>query len=212
MAHHNLRTVLRFEFVRTLKKKSFWITTLIVPVVIGIVFTLVAFSGTTASKSVSTQQRAAVAFTYLDDSGLISGKLGQDSGGTPVTDRRAAIDAVRTGSSDAFIYIPKSPDREAIQVYGQDLGRFESAKYNAVASRMLAAAVNEKVNSPELTALAAGKVSFTQTMFKDGKISGGIFTVIRPLIFLLVFYMVILFLGNQILNSTVEEKENRSPR
>ena len=209
MAHHNLRTVVRFEFLRTLKKKSFWITTLIVPVVIGIVFGLVAFSGNSASKSISAQQHATLAFTYLDDSGLISTKLGKDSGGTPVTDRQSAIDAVRTGASEAFIYVPKSPAREAVQVYGEDLGLFESGKYSAVATRMLAIAVKEKVNNPELTALAAGRVSFNETMFKDGKISGGIYAVIPPMLFLALFYLVILFLGNQILNSTVEEKENR---
>jgi ABC-2 type transport system permease protein len=209
MGHHNLRTVVRFEFLRTLKKKSFWITTLIVPVAIGIVFGLVSFSGASASKSVSAQQRAAIAFTYLDDSGLISDKLGTDSGGTPVTDRDAAIDAVRAGGSDAFIYIPKSPAREAVQVYGKDIGLFESGKYSAVATHMLAIAVKEKVNNPELTALAAGKASFSETMFKDGKTSGGIYAVIPPMLFLALFYLVILFLGNQILNSTVEEKENR---
>ena len=209
MAHHNLRTVIRFEFLRTLKKKSFWITTLIVPIAIGIVFGLVAFSGDTASKSASAQQNAPIAFSYLDDSGLISDKLGQDSGGTPVTDRQAAIDAVRTGASEAFIYVPASPAREEIEVYGKDLGLFESAKYSAVATRMIAVAVKEKVGSPDLTALAAGEISFTETMYKDGKVSGGIYAVIPPMLFLAAFYLVILFLGNQILNSTVEEKENR---
>lgn len=209
MGQHNLRTVVRFEFLRTLKKKSFWITTLIVPVAIGIVFSLVSFSGASASKSVSAQQRAPISFAYLDESGLISDKLGKESGGTRVTDRQAAIDAVRSGSSDAFIYVPRSPAHDKVQVYGKDLGLFESGKYSAVATRMLAVAVKEKVNNPELTALAAGKVSFTETMFKDGKTSGGIYTVIAPLAFLALFYLVILFLGNQILNSTVEEKENR---
>ncbi|WP_422758962.1 ABC transporter permease [Paenarthrobacter sp. C1] len=209
MGHHNLRTVVRFEFLRTLKKKSFWITTLIVPVAIGIVFSLVSFSGASASKSVSAQQRAPISFAYLDESGLISDKLGKESGGTRVTDLQAAIDAVRTGSSDAFIYVPRSPAHDKVQVYGKDLGLFESGKYSAVATRMLAVAVKEKVNNPELTALAAGKVSFTETMFKDGKTSGGIYAVIAPLAFLGLFYLVILFLGNQILNSTVEEKENR---
>jgi ABC-2 type transport system permease protein len=209
MAHHNLGAVVRFEFLRTLKKKSFWITTLIVPIVIGIVFGLVTFSGNTASKSASAQQHATIAFSYMDESGLISAKLGKDSGGTPVTDRQAAIDAVRTGTSEAFIYVPKSPAHEAVQVYGKDLGLFESNKYSAVATRMLAIAVKEKVNNPELTAMAAGRVSFSATMFKDGKVSDGIYAVIPPLLFLGLFYLVILFLGNQILNSTVEEKENR---
>lgn len=57
----------------------------------------------------SAQQEATISFLYLDDSGLVSQTLGTDSGGTAVTDREAAIDAVRAGDSEAFIYIPASP-------------------------------------------------------------------------------------------------------
>lgn len=209
MRHHNLRTVVRFEFLRTLKKKSFWFTTLMVPVVVGLVFALVAFSGSSASKSEAAQKNAGIAFQYMDDSGLITDSLGKDSGGTLVTDRAAAIESVRTGASEAFIYFPKFPAHEAIQVAGADLGMFENGKYSAVASGMLAKSVEERMRSADLVALASGQVSFDETMFKDGKPSGGFYSAIPPLLFLAVFYLVILFLGNQILNSTVEEKENR---
>jgi ABC-2 type transport system permease protein len=209
MARHNLRAVVRFEFLRTLKKKTFWATTLAVPVLMGIVFALVGFSGESASKSVSAQQDATVAFLYLDESGLVSGKLGKDSGGTPVTDRQAGIDAVRSGSSESFIYIPAAPSRDEIEVYGEDRGIFESGVYSAVATKMITSAVKDRIASPELTALAAGDVSYSETMFKDGQVSGGMLEAVPPLLFLALFYLAILFLGGQILNSTVEEKENR---
>ncbi|MET4144178.1 ABC transporter permease [Arthrobacter sp. UYCo732] len=209
MARHNLSTVVRFEFLRTLKKKSFWATTLIVPIVMGIVLGLVGFSGESTSKSVSAQQNAALSFQYLDESGLISEQLGKDSGGTLATERQGGIDAVRAGSSEAFIYIPADPARSAIEVYGEDRGMFESGIYSAVATKMLGTAVKERIGSQELTAMAAGRFSFSETMFKDGEVSGGFFAMIPPMLFLGLFYLVILFLGNQILNSTVEEKENR---
>lgn len=47
------------------------------------------------------------------------------------------------------------------------------------------------------------------TTFSDGVRSPGLNGVIPPLIFLLVIYLVIVLLGNQMLTSTVEEKENR---
>jgi ABC-2 type transport system permease protein len=47
------------------------------------------------------------------------------------------------------------------------------------------------------------------TTYKDGAVSGGINGVIPPLLFLAIFYVVILLLGNQMLTSTLEEKENR---
>lgn len=209
MAQHNLGAVVRFEFLRTLKKKTFWATTLAVPVLMGIVFALIGFSGESASKSVSAQQDAAVAFLYLDDSGLVPDALGEESGGTAISDRQAGIDAVRSGSSEAFIYIPASPSQDHIEVYGEDKGLFESGKYSAVATKMISAAVKDRIGSPELTALASGDVSYSETMFKDGAVSGGMLEAVPPLLFLALFYLAILFLGGQILNSTVEEKENR---
>jgi ABC-2 type transport system permease protein len=41
------------------------------------------------------------------------------------------------------------------------------------------------------------------------RVAGGFNSAIPPLLYLVIFYMVILLLGNQMLNSTLEEKENR---
>jgi ABC-type Na+ efflux pump permease subunit len=43
----------------------------------------------------------------------------------------------------------------------------------------------------------------------SGKTTGGIGVVIPPLLFLVIFYLLIAMLGNQMLSSTLEEKENR---
>ena len=44
---YNLRTVFSFEFIRTIKKKSFWIMSLLFPVIIGVVFAIEYFSNET---------------------------------------------------------------------------------------------------------------------------------------------------------------------
>ncbi len=46
MARHNLGTVVSFEVTRTLTKRRFWIATLIVPVVMGVVFGLICLANT----------------------------------------------------------------------------------------------------------------------------------------------------------------------
>lgn len=46
MAQHNLSTVISFEVVRTLTKRRFWISTLIVPIIGAIVIALVVLSNT----------------------------------------------------------------------------------------------------------------------------------------------------------------------
>jgi ABC-2 type transport system permease protein len=52
-------------------------------------------------------------------------------------------------------------------------------------------------------------VKFNSETFKDGKTAAGIGGVIPPLLFLMVFYISMILLSNLMLNSTLEEKENR---
>jgi len=73
----------------------------------------------------------------------------------------------------------------------------------------LVASAQGKIGDPTLTTLVQGRLPVDATTYKNGKISGDIGGVIPPLLFLVVFYLVILLLGNQMLNSTLEEKENR---
>jgi len=78
-----------------------------------------------------------------------------------------------------------------------------------VAKQILIAAAQQKISSPQLTALARGNVTIKSQTYRDGKVSGGLNAVIPPLLFLLIFYVSIILLGNQMLSSTLEEKENR---
>jgi ABC-2 type transport system permease protein len=58
-------------------------------------------------------------------------------------------------------------------------------------------------------AILRGETNTSTTTFKDGAVAPGFQGILPPLIFLAAFFVVIVFLGNQMLNSTLEEKENR---
>jgi ABC-2 type transport system permease protein len=47
---------------------------------------------------------------------------------------------------------------------------------------------------------------------QGGQLTGGFGSAIPPLMFLLIFYISIILLSNQMLNSTLEEKETGSPK
>ena len=86
---------------------------------------------------------------------------------------------------------------------------FENGKYEAVAKQLLNAAAQTQVDNPQLTAALAGAVNFESETYRDGKLSGGVGSVIPPMLFLVLFYVAMILLSNQMLNSTLEEKENR---
>ena len=209
MARHNLRTVVGFEVHRTLTKRRFWILTLIVPMAIGIVFGLMYVSNSSTNSSLNSQKNAKFTFSYTDASGQVNETLVRQFGGTKVTDGSQAIADVKAGKLDAYFAYPANPTEQIIQAYAVNTGIFENGKYGSVATQILRLSAQQRIGSPELAALAQGKVKVATTTYKDGKATGGFNGLIPPLFFLLIFYVVIILLGNQMLSSTLEEKENR---
>ena len=206
---HNLGTVLRFEFIRTINKRRFWVGILVVPLLVVVVFALVFVSGTSSDKSTKQQRNAHFSFQYTDASNLIDPVIVKKLGGYLSPNISAGALAVKTGKVDAFFAYPANPANESLQVFGADKGIFENGKYASVAQAILQSSVEEKIGSPVLTFISQGSVKTTTVTYKDGKITGGINSVIPAMLFLVIFYLVILLLGNQMLTSTLDEKENR---
>jgi ABC-2 type transport system permease protein len=209
MAQHNLRTVIGFEITRTLGKKRFWLATLLVPLVVGIVIALVALGNSSASSTADAQSEAQLAFTYTDESGYIDPDLAAAFGGEAAADSDVAIDAVRAGESDAHFVYPADPATDTTQVYGIDKGVFDNGEYEGVATQLLIVSVEGEIGDPTLAALAQGNVPVASTTFAGGEESAGFMGVIPPLLFLGLFFLVFMLLSNQMLTSTLEEKENR---
>ncbi|NTW28161.1 MAG: ABC transporter permease [Coriobacteriia bacterium] len=209
MARHNLSTVVSFEVTRTLTKRRFWITALIVPILLGVVIALVVLSNTTTTDQVNSQKNAKFTFAYTDASGYVDPDIAIAFGGSVVTDDAQAIADVRSGKLGAYFAYPSDPAKQPTKVYGADSGIFENGKYAAVATQLLVASAQTKIGDQTLTALAQGTFPVTSTTYEAGRESGGINEVIPPLAFLVIFYIVIVLLGNQMLTSLLEEKENR---
>lgn len=206
---HNLGTVVRFEFVRTVSKRRFWVGILVVPLLMVVVFSLVFFSGTSSDKSTQQQKDAHFSFQYLDASGLVDPAIIESLGGQLSSNNDAGVAAVKDGKFDAFFSYPVNPGKEAVKVYGVDKGIFENGKYASVAQAILQSSVEKKIGSPILTLISQGTVKTSTVTYKDGKITGGLNALIPAMLFLVIFYLVILLLGNQMLTSTLDEKENR---
>ncbi|MCL2515052.1 MAG: ABC transporter permease [Microbacteriaceae bacterium] len=209
MAASNLGTVVRFEVVRTLTKRRFWVATLFVPVLIGVVFALVTLSSRSTSTAADQQAQAHFAFEYSDASGLVSPAIARAAGGQEQTDVAQGVAAARAGRIAAFFQFPADPSTQPITITAQDVGVFANGKYDAVAQAVLKTSVTERIGDPKLATLAAGGITTRTTTYKDGAPAGGIATVIPPLIYVVLFFIVMALLGQQMLAATLEEKENR---
>jgi ABC-2 type transport system permease protein len=209
VVQHNLGTVIGFEFVRTVTKRRFWIGTLSVPIIMAVVFGLIFLSNTTTDTASQAQSSAEFTLSYTDASGLITPQDAALFGARPAESAGAGIQDVQSGTVEAYFDFPARPDTEVVRVYGADKGIFENGKYAAVAQAMLTRAVEQKIGSAELSTLATGKAQIETVTYDGTQESGGLGSVIPPLVFLVIFYGLIVLLAGQMLNSTLEEKENR---
>jgi ABC-2 type transport system permease protein len=209
MKQHNLRTVIGFEVRRALSKKRFWFLTLLLPIAIGIVLALVIFGNIVASNNFDDQSEAEFSFTYTDASGFIDPAIAAALAGTVTDSDAEAISAVRAGGQAAHFVYPADFITTPIDIYGIDKGLFENGKYVEIARQVLSMSAQDQIGNPMLTVLAEGNVPVSATTFADGKVASGLMGVIPPLIFLVMFFLIFTLLANQMLTSTLEEKENR---
>ncbi|OGL21900.1 hypothetical protein A2707_00915 [Candidatus Saccharibacteria bacterium RIFCSPHIGHO2_01_FULL_45_15] len=207
---HNLGTVFRFEVIRSLKKKSFWITALSFPVIIAVVVAVIFFSNKSSDEVAENAKNEKFSIAITDASNVIPETISSQYEAQRVAEsqKQATIDKVSNGTLDAYFYYPSDLSRDRVEVYGEDVGLFNNGKYEAVAKLLLQQSVASNVD-PQTTAILQDTVGFSAATYKDGRQFDGIKELIAPGIFLVMFYFLIAMFGNQMLTSTTEEKENR---
>jgi ABC-2 type transport system permease protein len=99
---------------------------------------------------------------------------------------------------------------KAVRVWGEDKGFVANGRYSAAAENLLVASAQARIGSPALATLAGGGVQTDVTTYDArGTSTPGLAAVVPPLLYLVLFYLLILLLGNQMLSALLDEKENR---
>jgi len=209
VARHNLSTVIGFEFRRTITKRRFWAITLIIPILVFGLGGLIIASNVSTANTADQQKNARFEFVYSDASGLVDAAIAKQYGGTEIRSDAEGVEEVQIGGTPAYFAYPADPAKQTIRVYGEDAGVFQNSKYSAVAESLLSASVEQKLDDPVTVSVLRGDVKTNTTTFENGKRAPGFEAILPALLFLAAFFIVIVFLGNQMLNSTLEEKENR---
>lgn len=206
---HNLGTVIRFEMTRTLKKKSFWIAALAVPLIAGFVGIIIFFSNKATDEQTQNLAKQQYSVGVTDDSHLISSGLLKAIKAQTVTNQASGEAAVKSGKLDAYFYYPKNVSKDTVHIYGKEVGLFDNSRYQSLADQLLQLSTQTSA-STEVQTILKGKVNYTTVTYaSNGSVDKGFMKVIAPGIFLVLFYFMIATFGNQMLTSVTEEKENR---
>lgn len=205
---HNLKTVTLFEVIRTLKKPSFWLMSLSFPLLFGFLFALMYFSSSATSDAAEKLAKEEFSIVVLDESGIIKPEILAEAKVQTVQDKAAAIQQVKQGEVDAFYYYPSDFTKEPVKIYAQNVGIFENGRYATVADGFLKASSQNSV-SPSLQLVLQNATPKQVTTYKEGVVYDPLQEALAPGLFLVLFYLLIVAFGNQMLTSTTEEKENR---
>lgn len=206
---HNLGTVFKFETIRVLKKPTFWLMALGFPLMFAALYGIMFWSQSTTMQAAKELEKQEFSLSVTDDSKLVRPELLMAAKTKTVESKEAGINDVKNGKIDAYIYFPKDISKQKVEVYGKDVGLFQNGKYGAVAQSLLSQSVASTVGQAQV-AILQNKVQLSSTTYLDGKEHGGINEMIAPGLFLVIFFMLITFFGNQMLTSSTEEKENRT--
>ena len=205
---HNLGTVFRFEVIRTLKKKTFWIGAISFPIIIGVVFGIIFLSNKSTDEAAENMKNEKFSIAVTDPARHVNPEILKSVNATTIDEKEQGVERVKEGKLDAYYYYPADLTKEKVEVYAKDVGLFDNGKYESVAKSLLQATASAAVD-PQTTLILQDKVSFSSVTYKNGTEFDGWKELIAPGLFLVLFYILIAMFGNQMLTSTTEEKENR---
>ena len=198
-------TVTKFEFIRQIKKPSFWASIILIPVLMcGIGVFSFFISSDTASKIDQYNEDSTIA--VIDKAKLLPEQAPFIVNG----DLNDGITMVKDQTVDLFFYIPSNfSESKEIEFYhvseGIDIFGSESNAIRVILNQYLSQ------NLDEATVMAiTGNFSVADNpLTNTGEPSNTLGRTIIPLVFLIIFFLFVCLFGNRLLMTVVEEKENR---
>ncbi|WP_426624475.1 ABC transporter permease [Leifsonia sp. McL0607] len=202
MSVNQVGVVTRFEFTRTIRRPQFWVAALLLPALMAGVILVMAWAGSTKPTASDP-----ITFEYTDQSGVISETAAAALGGKP-----AGADAearAKSGELTAYLAFPADPTTGAVTIIASDRGLIDNSSYSRLAQNLFNTSVDARLGSESTVALVRANLQTTVRTYTDGQPADGLGAMIVPGALVLLLLVIVSLLGNQMLNSTVEEKENR---
>lgn len=203
--------VARNEYVRIVKRRSFWITILALPVFYLVIAFVAGTAGQSAEKKIAEEVASAKQIIVVDQCQCINDALLAGDTYVRSDDMAAAEMAVRDGTADAALTYPADvAESKTIKVYVRDTGLLSGGKFTPVATNLLKQSILLGLNDPQQIALFNANLTTDTTLVKDGVESQSrIENYLVPIIAIVLYFMLVLFSSAFMLSSVAEEKENR---
>lgn len=198
------------EFLKVIRKPSFWISTLFLPIFIVIVTLISGYSSMQLEEKLKSESENATKIIIVDNTNYINPAIYSDKI-VGSNDLDSAIAEVVAGSADALIFYPEDlVTSKEIQIYSQDKGFFLNETYNNISSEFLKQSILLEVNDSNKIEVYNSDFTYNVKTYKDGvETNFSLSDLLIPGISLIVYFMLTTFAVNYLLMSVSEEKENR---
>lgn len=211
--HPKLLVIIKREYLRIIKSKGFWISTLLIPLFVAIIGGIEYFSNNQLDQKLQNAAKEAKLILIVDDLKIINTKLPYfSSPSVKLTDNiDAAISEVKAGTASVAIeYTKDLTTTQKIIIYSQDTGILSDGQYNDFAINLLKQSILSEISDPNKITLFNANFSIDQHLYKNGvETSVGISNFILPIASIVVYFLFTTFSANYLLMSVSEEKENR---
>jgi len=212
--------VVRFEVARSLKKPSFWIAALLVPILLGFYIFIAGISGYQAGEALeATVDTSDMALGVYDEAKYLKVTAVINSNNEKqelkkYEDKESGVNDIKNNQLDVFYYLPKNFEQDhRVEIYVKPNNANIFDDYaNPIRSILYSAATSEI--SAINFAIIADDINYDTTTYSaednhEIDTSEAISQMIVPGIGLALFYILIVVLGNRLTAAMVEEKENR---
>ena len=203
MSKNPLWMVTKFEFIRQVKKPSFWATILLIPAMIIVMFVISMLAGGSATEPTLDENTK---ITITDEAGI----LPQDNPMVAKLTKEEGKKKVIDGETDLYFYIPADfKDEKKVEFFhiseGLELFNMDGQLIKVV----LKQALSPQFSDVEVTALTGQFEVQDNKLTKSGAESNALGKAIVPGVILVMFFFFVTLFGGRLLMTVVEEKENR---
>lgn len=212
MVNRRYMTIAKFEFIKVVRKPSFWLSTLFLPILIGIVSFISGYSSTKAMEDMKNIEQGFKQIYIVDEVGVIDSTLITNPLAI-VENYNDALLEVKEDSSKALVYIPKSftQDLKYEFIYKKDQNLLTGLNMTPAINGLIKQSMLSRIGDPMVVKLFMQEPSGEIMSFNSEGIlqSEGFTQYVLPIASVVVFFFAVFISTTFLLESVSAEKENR---
>lgn len=221
MNRRPIKTVVNFEVIRQLKKPSFWIALLLLPLLLLGLFGLSMLSSSKTEEAMLANDAVKEKVVgIVDQPNIINPeilnskdlpeKIGSAKEVKIIAEKEQGIEEVKDGKIDILYVIPeKFSEEKKAEVYSQEANSSLFSTNENPLRNILSMSAASQTSVDNAVILSKSYTVSSITFDKNGNTVNLLGKAVIPLAILALFYVLICVFGNRMLMAVVEEKENR---